>query len=112
MKRTPLLIFSAVLLVSNGLLAYDKTIKDNYGRTTGYLKTTGDKVYTLDKYGRRESSVDYKGRIKDNNGRTTGYLKQDGYRKYYIDKHGRRSGYIESNGTIKDKYGRKKGFIK
>ena len=113
MNKAPVAIIGFIFIASNSLFAYDKTIKDNYGRTTGYLNKKGDKIYKVDKYGRYGNSVDSKGRIKDKYGRTTGYLKWDEDRIYYTNTKGRRSGdYIESDGTIKDKYGRKKGTIK
>ena len=111
MKKSALLI-SMVIFISNPLFSYEKTIKDNSGRTTSYLKKTGDRVYEVDRSGNRGNYTTSDGTIKDRSGNTIGYMKQNGKRLYYTDRSGRLGDYIEPDGTIKDKYGRRKGTIK
>lgn len=112
MKIFTLSIIVAIFIASNSLYASDKTIKDNSGRITGYMKTENNKTYYVDKNGRRGGYITTNGVIKDKSGRTTGYMKKKGNKIYYTDRNGRRGDYIESDGTIKDKNGRKKGSIK
>ena len=59
-----------MLLISNFSYAYDATITDKYGRTTGYIK--GNEI--VDKYGKTEKYIK-DGKIKNKYGRTTGYIK-------------------------------------
>ena len=72
MNVTYILILTIVLLCPNLLLAYDSSIKDNYGRTTGYLDKQGNRTYYIDKTGRRGNYIEEDGTIKDSNGRTIG----------------------------------------
>ena len=111
MKTIYFLVFTVIILHSNVLLAYDSSIKDNSGRTTGYLDKQSDRTYYVDKKGRRGNYIEEDGTIKDSKGRRIGSMDQQGDRTYYKDNYGRRGDYIDDDGYIKDKYGRRKGKI-
>ena len=70
-----LLLFSVTLM--NNTLSYDGKIKDKYGRVTGYLDQDGDKIYIVDKYGKRGDFIESDGTIKDKHGRKKGKIEKN-----------------------------------
>ena len=64
------------LILSNNVFSYDAVIKDKYGRVTGYMDKDGDKIYVVDKYGRRGDYIESDGTIKDEYGRTKGKIEK------------------------------------
>jgi len=68
--------FILLLTLSINSYSYDFKIKDNRGRTTGYLDRDDDKVYIIDVRGRRHGYIE-EDEIKDNYGDTEYYIEED-----------------------------------
>jgi len=70
--------FIILLLLSSNLYAYDVTIKDNRGRTIGYLDRDEDKdqIDIIDVRGRRNGYIE-EDEIKDRFGNTDYYIEED-----------------------------------
>jgi len=65
-----------MLLVTNASFAYDYKIKDEFGRTTGYVDEKDGKVQVYDNYGRKGNTVESDGTIKDTYGRKIGTVEK------------------------------------
>ena len=65
-------------VVSVTVHAYDYTVKDKYGNTTGYLDTDDNgKTHVIDKYGNRSDYIESDGTVKDKYGNKKGTIEKD-----------------------------------
>ena len=77
MKTILIITIFFSIMMTNQVFSYDGTIKDKYGRVTGYIDKEDDKTYILDKYGRRGDYIESDGSIKDKYGRRKGTIEKD-----------------------------------
>ena len=78
-KIVSIIFVTLVLLIAfDYATAYDGTIKDKYGRTTGYVdyKKNGDTQF-ISITGQKANIIKADGTIKNNKGQTTGYIKEN-----------------------------------
>ena len=61
-------------LITVNSYAYDYTITDKYGRTTGYAKENSKGIELKNKYGRTTGYIQ-DGKVKDKYGRVESYIK-------------------------------------
>ena len=72
------LLLIILLVLVDHTMAYDATIKDQYGKTVGYInKGNSNETSIRDEYGVVTGYISSDGEIKDKYGSITGHIEED-----------------------------------